>query len=78
MQALESWNQSLKMADLLKTCPTGFPGAQGALLSTLSSPQRVSKVNSCSSFRVPSQQRQMANALGELQFVVEERAKGPR
>jgi len=51
----------------LKTCPTSFPGAQSASLSSLDSLQGMLKVNSSSS---TSPQRQMANALGKHQFVV--------
>ena len=55
----------------LKTCSTSFPGAQSALLSTLNFLQGMSKVTSCSSTGQVSPQRQMANALGEWQFVVD-------
>ena len=48
MQGLGSWNQFLKISSYLKTCSASFPGAERASLSTLNSPQGVSKISSCS------------------------------
>ena len=49
MKGLGSWNQFLKISSYLKTCSASFPGAESASLSTLNSPQGVSKISSCNS-----------------------------
>ena len=49
MKVLGSWNQFLKISSYLKTCSASFPGAESASLSTLNSPQGVSKISSCNS-----------------------------
>ena len=49
MKGLGSWNQFLKISSYVKTCSASFPGAESASLSTLNSPQGVSKISSCNS-----------------------------
>ena len=70
MQGLGSWNQFLKISNYLKTCSPSFPGAQSASFSTLT-PFRVCWRSIAAEPRIQSPQRQMANALGKLQFVAD-------
>ena len=70
VQGLESRDQFLEISNYLKTCPTRFPGAQSASLSTLS-PLRNAEGQQLPQHRVRSPQRQLANALGKRQFVVD-------
>ena len=55
----------------LKTCTTSFSEAQSASLSTLELPSGCVEVQQLQQHRVQSPQRQMANALGKCQFVVD-------
>ena len=61
--------QDEKGTTYLKTCPTSFPGAQSASVSSRTPSGRVGS-QQLQQHRIQSQQRQMVKALDKYQIVV--------